>query len=411
MIKILIIIFISTFTLSNAFASEGFIKVEKIEGRWYFVDGHGKPFISKGVTHTNSAEHHFKPIHGENWKSVVDSDLIRLGFNGYGYDSDKFHSKNLKFYVLMKLLNISTYSNPFGYVDIFDPVEQDKIYQKIVWFTDKYKDNNNLIGYMFTDIPSIHARAPGDWEPQDINFNWVNFMRSLDGSAPGKLVYVEWLKNKYNNDIEAFNEVYQTSASNFDALKTFNFMKPVTKVYPDDLEFIKIIVRKYYKFVSQTIRKKDNNHLLIGDNYGEWFGAQTAVMEVAAEYLDIISVQPNWRAPMKKSTFWDAIYNTTGKPMIISDFKLGHKIDNGREHYPPYETQEEAGQLLAQYLEDFLHTEYMIGWNHCEYIDEILGDGRIKQGLYTIDGTPYTTYQNYVMQANKKITNFVSESF
>jgi len=90
---------------------------------------------------------------------------------------------------------------------------------------------------------------------------------------------------------------------------------------------------------------------------------------------------------------------------------LSNKTDNGREHYPPYATQEEDGQLLAQYLEDYLHTEYMIGWNHCEYIDEILGDGRIKQGLYTIDGTPYTTYQNYVMQANKKITNFVSESF
>lgn len=411
MLKAIIMIFILTFSLSGTFAEEGFVRVEKIGGRWYFIDGNGKPFISKGVTHTDVAEKHFMPEYGEeNWKSVVEKDLIRLGFNGHGYHSDKFHSMNLKFYVLLQILDISTYSSPFRYVDIFDPVEQSKIYDKVVWATDKYKDNPNLIGYMFTDIPSIQPKAPGSWEPQDINFNWVNFMRGLDEAAPGKTVYVEWLQDQYDNDIDAFNAVYQTSADSFDALKALNFKKPVTLVYPDDLEFIKIILNKFYEFTSRTFRDNDENHLLIGENYGEWFGTQAAVIEVAAKYVDVISVQPSWTAPMKKTSFWDVIYNTTGKPMIISDFKLGHKIDNGREYYPPYSTQEEAGQLLVQYFDDFLSTEYMIGWNHCEYIDEILLDGRIKQGLYTVDGSPYTTYQNYVKQANEKMTNFVTEN-
>ena len=411
MMKFFVIIFLSASIFFSAFAQDDFVKVEKIGGRWYFIDRTGKPFIYKGVNHTNVAENHFKSKYGEeNWKSEVEDDLIRLGFNGHGYQSEKFHSMNLKFYVLPQLLDISTYANPYTYVDIFDPVEQNKIHNKIVEITGKYRDNHNLIGYMFTDIPSIQPRAPGSREPEDINFNWVNFMRGLDGSAPGKTLYVEWLQNKYDNDINAFNEVYQTSASSFKDLKALNFEKPFTDVYSDDLEFILIIVEKYYEFASQVFREQDNNHLLIGDNYAEWFGNQTAIMDVAAKYVDVISVQPNWRAPMKKTSFWDIIYNTTGKPIIISDFKLTHKIENGQEYYPPYETQEEAGQLLLQYLEDFLSTEYMIGWNHCEYIDEIEANGKIKQGLYTVDGSPYRIYQDYVMQANERISTFFGEN-
>jgi len=77
-------------------------------------------------------------------------------------------------------------------------------------------------------------------------------------------------------------------------------------------------------------------------------------------------------------------------------------------HYPHFGSQKDAGERYVQYFKDFLKTDYMIGYNHCELVDVKQGNG-IKQGFYSTGGVPYAVMQEHVHQANQLIADFVEE--
>jgi hypothetical protein len=236
--------------------------------------------------------------------------------------------------------------------DVFDPAFKAQLRKKIVAACEKTKGNANCIGYWWTDIPPWPLSAR-----KQHGKNWVEFIRDLPDTAPGKRRYAEFLAAPGSHD---------------------------------DLAFLRLIARELYTDSAKIFRELDPQRLIFGERYNT-FNVPKEILEEAAKVVDVISVQP-YEGKFSGATY-DQWHQLTGKPIVISDWNLSFPTPEHRvTMWPQFPTPAEAATAYEAYLRAAFAKPYILGYFKCQYVDQVLPTGMLKQGLHKRDGTAYEEF-------------------
>lgn len=406
----------------------GFFHTEKIGGRWWLIDPEGCAYIALAINHIKSDllrepynDYIFKTKYGteEAFYRGVERDLKSWGFNALGTynDEELCETVEMPFFHLFRFLNICGYYAsyafreeyaplPYSYFpDIYSESWRNGCEEKIARECGRLKNEKRLIGYFFSDVPV--------WYQVD---RWVDALLQVPGEAPGKKKYVEKMKERYKDDIDAWNRVYGTVYKRFEEIAENPFRRKSVNdrsaVLQDDEAFIRTVARDYYSFINSTIRKYDSNHLLLGDKYDGNAGIPPFVLEEAKEYIDGLAVQYYQIDPledhMSRIDYWQGLVD---KPVLDTDSSFNvPKLKMPDPYGPHCATQYERGLRHKRYTEAFFGKPYAVGWLWCGYIDGLKGSGKpgtqeIHQhgGLKNEFDEPHTASTEIITQTNRNI--------
>ena len=319
------------------------IVIKQIKGRYWLAKPDGKLFFAHGITHARN-------LKGQQELNKFSKACKEIGFNAYGYGCPEGLRNDMPFVESWNHLVPMSYYREKGavrFIDIFDPKEQAKLISGIKFFCLRSRDNPNTIGYCWTDLGSWPLENPS-------GKNWVDYIRKLPKDSHGQKAYRKFLSS---------------------------WKGETGKI--QDLAFLRLIAREYFRIVGTTQRKYTPDHLV----FGERFAFNTLVPEVFEEmlpYVDAIAIQPPFQSNFPKEKF-EEIHNLSGKPILICDFAVrfldGDKNISG---WKPEPNSIAGGKAYAQYIRQAFDTGYIVGSFWCNPLDSGRGFGNtgIKQGFF-----------------------------
>ncbi len=372
--------------------STGFFHVKKIDGRWWLIDPDGYAGINKAVTTINT------PANKADWAYDL---LKNLGYNGAGN------------FITPENLPVTQYNNksfePFSYTrrGLSDKGSGGGFFQRFNNPFPAGKTQANYITIMGPEFETFcdnHAKnfyAPsanernlmGVFSDNEIGFNQDQlqlFLRDLPETDPNYIFALNFITAKGISLSTVVNNY--TSVSN--AVKE---------------EFAGLIAEQYYSKVSVAIRKYMPNHLYLGSRlHGRPRGIRQ-VVEAAAHYCDVISVNfydyptPNDEITHpKKWKEW-----TLDKPCLITEFYAKglepSNIDMQDGAGYMVRTQNDRGVFYQNTCLEILQSKYFIGWQYFRWID----DGTSNKGIVSVNYEPWTEMGNYMQELNTQVYNLI----
>ncbi|MFZ4582735.1 MAG: DUF7594 domain-containing protein [Paludibacter sp.] len=360
--------------------STGYFYAKKLDGRWWMIDPNGYAGINIAATSftTSSIQN--------------DYDITRrIGFNGTGnflssesqtksgYNLQNFSTfsftRRLNFFLNYKNDRKNYYSTPSavqGSVDhvlVLDP--------QFVTYCDNlaktsvlpYATERDLLGY-FTD--------------NEINFNQdqlQNFVTDLSLGDPCRDSALVWAAA--HGLSEADCTTYSTKVT--EALKQ---------------EFATYLADRYYKIVSEAIRKYDPNHMVLGSRLHGRPRAILGVVAASQKYMDVTSVNfyDKWSpAEQIATTNW-----TADKPCIVGEFYIKDinvftTTQSGAGWY--VNSQASRGKFYQNTCLDLLKNKCYIGWHYFRYQD----DTDSNKGIVNNSGVEYTGMTSFMDELNEQI--------
>jgi hypothetical protein len=314
----------------------GYFRTEKYKGRWWFVDPEGRLFFSHGAnsigfdqqTSVKGRESLFAWIpsgsdigearskdnlrfmianlhrtFGPAWRPKayerVHTRMRHWGMNTIGAWSDPELYKNPKT-PYTPILHVWRGNNPLG-KNVPDPFSAE--------FEQRVEDGlRALLG-------------PGGSDPWCLGVfidNELGWYEDFVGNAlagkpdmPAKVAVLGFLKEKYGT-IEKLNAAWTTRHENWDAVSA----APTGSAgYDEDKKSLeRLIANRYYKVCHDMMRKIFPNHLYLGSRIHK---ASPAVMEEAARYCDVVSVNRYMSLPAA------GVPKGFDKPALIAEFHFG----------------------------------------------------------------------------------------
>ncbi|MDR2757552.1 MAG: hypothetical protein LBC20_17830 [Planctomycetaceae bacterium] len=203
---------------------------------------------------------------------------------------------------------------------------------------------------------------------------------------PAKIVFLNDLKTKYNNDIAKLNTVWGTNHTDWNEFLNSTDKPDETKAKEDLDVFHKRICEKYFKTIRDVLKRVAPNKLYFGCRFA-W--VHDTAIRVSAEYCDVISFN-KYQRDLKGFKLPEGI----DKPVIIGEFHFG-ALDRGMFHtgLVPTESQEKRAESYENYVRSALEHPQIIGTHWFQYGDQATtgrGDGENYQiGLLSVTDTPY----------------------
>ncbi len=337
--------------------SIGFFHIQKVGDRWWLVDPDGGLFIHKGVSSV-------KPISTPPARTALaeqfgnDADWARKtmiflrshGFNGLGAWSDTDRLGNVSPpLVYTRIWNFmsgygkkrgGTFQQPghTGYpkdcIFVFDPAFES--------FCDEYarqlvaeKDDPWLLGHFSDNELPLKREA------------LKNYL-ALPEIDPGHIAAIQWLQARHGPGVSAGD------------------------ITPsDESDFLALVVDRYFRIVSQAIRKYDPNHLFLGSRF---YGANLRYPEIfkaAGQYVDVISANYYlaWTPDFKLLDMWSG---QSGRPVLITEWYAKGE-DSGLANTSGagwlVKTQRDRGQFYQNFTLALLESKDCVGWHWFKYID------------------------------------------
>ena len=422
------------YTAGSKQKATGHFRVQKIDGKWWFIDPEGCLFWSHGVdcVHTHNGitpitdrEFYFTDLpprddpkfHGcygqGSWAphnyyegkgtyvtfNFTQSNLIRkYGGDWYNIFTDLAH-KRLRSWGMNTIANWSDEhiygqrKTPYtatlssggrniegsdGYWGKFpDPFAKE--------FTDALLKNAERIAPATANDPWCIGYFV------DNEISWGN-ERSLAIAAamsppdqPAKLAFLEMLKEKYG-EVSKLNEAWETQFADWDGFLTAQ-NKPNDSKSRDDLAtFHRLVCEQYFRVIHETLQKVAPQKLYFGCRFA-WVN-ETAI-RAAGKYCDIVSFN------IYKRTLADFRFpEGVDKPVVIGEFHFG-ALDRGMFHTGLVSTksQDQRAEAYEHYVRSGLEHPQIIGTHWFQYGDQATtgrGDGENYQiGLLNIVDTPY----------------------
>jgi agarase len=377
----------------------GFFRVEEVDGRWWFVTPDGRRFISKGINHIrydgyycpalgySPYERAVKELYGstEGWAEATRERLIDWGFNTVGSWSNWEELQPMPYTLNLNLARLGGANWRTGeFLDVFDPAWEEAAKEHCKKICGPLKEDPYLIGY-FTDN-ELH------WGP-----DWRGFETMLDiymampESSPGHRAAKDFKKEHEGSRREA------------------------------ELEFARVVARKYFEVTSNAIREADPNHLVLGCRFHA-LGVPSGVIEEAGRYFDVVSINFYDMLPrlvtaiselfgnVPMATDWMAEYaRLSGKPVLLTEFSY-RAMDSGMPNTQGAGsvviTQKQRAGRFERYAMESLSTPYIIGYHWFNYMDEPwLGRSDGENGNYgVVDGKdrPYQTMVERMEKINER---------
>tara|TARA_B100001173_G_C15976679_1_gene542521 strand:+ start:217 stop:1395 length:1179 start_codon:yes stop_codon:yes gene_type:complete len=360
--------------------------IENNKGAYKLVSPQGKAFFSLGVTHIGALTYPnsmplFKNKYENRWDLAakeIHKNLMGWEFNTAGYGAPKALRQLIPFMMpCQPLLKNSSWLDKrgFSYADVFDAAVQKTILDKLEQMT-SVKDNPNLIGYYWTDMPMWNLKT----SKEKFGTNWVEYIKNLPKNSAGRMRYEAYIKNCELNQGE-----------------------------PTEEDFLIIIAREYYQLIGTHTRKLDPNTLIFGERYA-MNRVPISVLKEALPYIDVVSIQPN-DCSFNKNYFRN-LHQITKKPILICDHQCSFPTETHKHTmWKQLEDQTVAANSYKDYIEAAVKEPYLIGYHRCQYIDRYNHkNDLLKQGMVREDGTAYEPYTKTVTSSNKAVKAIFDEN-
>jgi hypothetical protein len=398
----------------------GWFHVEKLNNRWYFVTPEGNGFFSLGATHSEECIAQdelnlFETKYNRSEERLSEfflSNFKKWGYNSSGYGVLPTMKKQIPYVV--EVWTEAPRSHSAGASsknhDIFDPKVQKKLKAVIQEKVNENINNPYCLGYVMVDCPLWSV------SPQN-GMSYVDFMRSLPSNARGKKEYIKFIKKRYGKDIKRFISDYRININTFTELNDTTVSKKITAkknpvVAADDELFLNIIAEAYFRFNTQTFKKLDPNHLLLGDRFMAATTQQSnirtpdIILKTAAKYFDVLSFQP-----MGAQTMWKDYFNhvaeLTNMPILLADVNTTYdRPKQGQTDTQDFE--ERMGTNMLSYYTNIIDCPALIGIHRCTVRDYRPWDTKFyRRGILKADDTPYPIMEKYTIESSKKVFEVV----
>ena len=438
---IILIIFFSNIQIATSLSESeetlSFFTVEEHNGRWRFIDPEGKPFFSTGVcgvraAGTSSPDLGYSPYYEyimqeygseEEWANITYDRLLDWGFNTIASWSDQYIiNKGLPYCHTLGLANDNWETGEVS--DYFSDEWINYVEGKCSTIVANMSNDTQLIGYFLDN--EIHWCS--DWRSLLDLFD--TYMK-LPAKSPGKTALVNFLKERYDDNISSFNLAWRTSLNSFNEIhnETYLGIWPYTvKARIDHNDFV---AEQFFRICYEKIKKYDSNHLILGVRF-QSYSTPIEVVKACKNYVDVVSVNHYVARPymlLPGLIYQDLLgltrplfmlkefHDLTDKPIVISEFYFRAK-DSGlpntkpsRLFMPVVKTQRQRALCFEVYARYFLDQPYSIGYHWFSYADqpkEGRSDGEDSNiGLVDKEDKPYTVLINSMKRVNGLATNKV----
>ena len=327
-------------------------------GRWSFVDPTGQPFVSIGLNHADESNLKYEfnqsiwhrkygsrsawiqdgvvkdfkafgfntigwtqEFVGGSWSSALDwhRDPIDLHHSQYPWTAEELQSTEMPYVVQLRVLPIEDWNGDPIYQDVFSDKFENWCRYLARSVCTQHRDSRNLLGYYFVDIPAWIKHATGRDFPQLIGLS----------------------KDEREKNVQ-------------------------------------MVAEKYYKTITEAIKERDPNHLILGDRYNGNKGIPDGVLRAMTKYVDVLSVQyfvdgPNTAAREKMCTDlkeWSE--KCGGKPVLLAD--IGNFCATERNPHRKSgidDGQKGRGDDYVQSLTTVLGKPWFVGWHWCSYVENM----------------------------------------
>lgn len=383
----------------------GFFHVEQKNDRWILVDPDGNAFFHLGVcvfppgddyTLLKGRESIYEwipPFEGdfrtafrrENGADVVSFHLANMIRKfGRPYDEDAYFARMISRVRAWGFNSIGAFSGggqaartaaqfPFvaslpinqwegiprlpGANEVFDPFDEAnraRVEQRLSEALPAAAGDPLIIGYFIVNEPIL----------EDI----PKAVAALDAKHACKRRLAATLKTKYAT-IDAFNAAWGLSLKSFDDVAAAPLVVS-TKAAKDDLHaFAGEFLATYMQLVSQSFRRHDPNHLLLGCRLQPGTINDEQTCRAIGKHVDVMSF--NYYTEGVDTNFLQRIHGWTGgKPMMLSEFFWSSPSDSGLTGGRAVKSQRERGLAYRNYVERSAALGFVIGIEWFTLVDQ-----------------------------------------
>ena len=300
--------------LNTTRRATGFFRIEKINGKWWFIDPEGNLYLGTGVNGVRYIKYEYTPTHGREYifKELPPEEFQRPSTRGYSEPEVSFTQWNL----------YRRYGEKW----------------KTRWAENTVKRMSawgmNLTNWSDTSLNKkiVYAKFLWDWGIQGAPLGIPDvysprFKTMIDSLAKAQCLPIKddpWIIGYFTGNepiwpgmeslaVDAVLKGRDTETKK--ALQRFlqNGDTPERRK-----EFIVNAYTNYLKMVKAAIRRYDPNHLILGTRLG---GKPSDEAIKLARIFDVISVNVYATGIPKK--FLDKIHRLSGKPVFIGEFHMG----------------------------------------------------------------------------------------
>jgi hypothetical protein len=392
----------------------GFFHVEKKDGRWLLVDPAGNAFFHLGLCSSNPNEDYtlvkgresayewlperqgeYASLFRPESQGVLSFHLANM-MRKYGrpYEAESYHLRMVARMRAWGFNSIGAFSSggqsaweqaSFPWVsslplsewqgikrlpqinETFDPFDEEvrrKVEENCAQTLPARANDPLLIGYFIINEP-IYENIP-------------HIVPTLKGEHACKRRLVQMLAEKYQT-IEAFNTAWKMQGVSFQALENLVLPVETDAARADVREFTGLFLEELFRLVSETFRKYDKNHLLLGNRLQPGTINNEQLCRIAGKYVDVMSF--NYYTNGVDKEFLRRIYDWTGgKPMMLSEFYWSASKESGLSGGREVATQQERGLAYRNYVEQSASLDFVIGIEWFTLIDQAV-TGRWFQGF------------------------------
>jgi hypothetical protein len=375
----------------------GFFHTAKLDGRWWLVDPEGCLFLQRGMNsvslpRTQAGTEAWKQEYGTDtqWAEQTTTLLRNHGFNGLGAWTDTPRLRAVKEpLAYTRIWNFmsaygkkrgGTFQKPghTGYpgncIFVFDPEFEgfcDGFAQQLAaekndpWLLGHFSDN---------ELPF----------PEDALKNFL----ALPESDAGHQAAWKWLRGRQGEKVREGG------------------IKP-----EDSAAFLEFMVGRYFRIVSQAIKKHDPNHLYLGSRFHGSALRMPEIFRAAGPHVDVVSLNCYhvWTPDAERLAMWS---RESGKPVLITEW-YAKAVDSGMANTGGagwlVKTQGDRGLFYENFTLGLLQSKECVGWHWFKYIDNDPADNRAdpsntdsNKGILNNQFKPYKPLLDSMKRINER---------
>lgn len=406
---------------SSVTGKEGFFRIGQYGGRYYLIDPDNGAFILHGIQHVRPGESSpqekaFASKFGNElkWSEETGKLIAENHLNCISYGSKRIE----KFPQTMRDNLLKPGLQKIAYTE--------NLYLLRTFMWDMYKN----LGYAFEDDkynrlvllfePTFAAYIDQLMQEKAALFtgdeHFIGYF--LDNELP----FASYQNENPQRGIDikhflALPDRYQ-SARNFAEkfMQENGLASPGAISEKDQENFRGSVANYYYRLTTETVRRHDQEHLILGSRLHDWSKYNQKVVEACARYCDLVSINyyARWQP---ESDFLANLKTWCGtKPFLVTEFYTkaedasyqGKRYSNTDGGGWLVRTQNNRGEFYQNFTLRLLETKNCVGWIHFEYNDEYSTDGKaVNKGIVSLEYTPYTLFLSYMRQMNSSVHSLI----
>ncbi|MST98807.1 hypothetical protein FYJ85_17360 [Victivallaceae bacterium BBE-744-WT-12] len=330
------------------------------------------------------------------WQRQMIERCRRWGFNSHGAFTSIFGNNADTGFAVTACLERYMKQAPFhlvsaDFIDPFDPYNAGLLEKVFAQKMKKYIGKPELIGY-YTENERFYSSVITD-------------LLASEKSSPAKERFVSLMRDRYKNDIAAFNRNWQSSFASFDEVAAASLAANTPAANSDAAAFEEVFFDAFYKLLAGTLKKIDPDHLFLGERMLIGQTYNSAVIKAMGKYCDIFSI--NYYTDEFSHDEIKRLAELSGRPLLLSEWSYGSP-EQGLFGVRNVENQEERGKAYSRYAENAAASPYVIGHQYFALLDESnTGRGwedfngeRFNLGFVNVCDRPYKTFITHAAKSN-----------